>query len=185
MKLIIGLVGEKGSGKETFVQIFKELTGKQVTHIRFSDVLYETLNLWNIPTTRKNLQDIAVLFRDHFGNSILSHVVQHRIENADANVVIIDGVRWEEDVSMLRSFPNTILIYITAHQNIRYQRIVSRKEKSGESTTTFEQFLKEEQAPNEVLISKIGNNADYTIENNTDLKIFKRKVQEIIHTLQI
>jgi dephospho-CoA kinase len=177
VKLIIGLVGEKGSGKETFGIILKELAlPLEVSRIRFSDLLKETLNLWDIPITRENLQNLAVLLDKGFGDGTLSHAIFQRISKINADIILLDGVRWETDVAMLNKFPNPLLVYVTADLKVRYERLKNRGEKTGEETTSFEQFLKEEGAENELLIPKIGAVSDAILENNGTLEEFREKV---------
>lgn len=60
--MVLGLTGEKGSGKETFVKLLAELNPNQgITHLRSSDILRETLQIWSIPETRTNLQLLPVI----------------------------------------------------------------------------------------------------------------------------
>lgn len=187
MKIVIGLVGEKGSGKGTFTRILKELIPqKNIVCIRFSDLLKETLILWDILLTRENLQDIAVVMDKGFGKGTVTHAVYKRIEKEKADIVIIDGVRWPTDVDMIRKFKHNFLIYITAGLKIRYERIKARKEKTGEEKTNLRQFLKEERALTEKFIPKIGKKADFIIENNKGLENLAVKVREFCgNNLQI
>lgn len=181
MKLIIGLVGEKGSGKETFGNFLKELLpGKLIDRIHFSDLLVETLDLWDVPKTRNNLQILAQ-HMEKFGAGTFSNAIKKRVENSKAEIVIVDGIRWKSDLEMLKSFPKNLLIYITANINLRYQRTKARKEKAFEEATTFRKFLKEEKAKNETLIPKIGKNADYKIVNNGSLDEFKVLVKDFVN----
>lgn len=164
--IVVGIVGEKGAGKGTFVKFFKELYKGKTADIRFSDLLKQTLDLWDIPTTRENLQKIAVVMRDGFNRDSLTHAISQRINNLDADVVLVEGVRWLTDEKMIRSFPKNKMVYITADVKLRYERLKRRNEKVGEGSTPYSQFLKEERAVNETLIPKIGKRADFRIDNN-------------------
>ncbi len=177
MKTVIGLVGEKGSGKETFGKILKKLTRKKVAHIRFSDLLSETLHSWSLPQTRENLQKLAVVMKDGFGSNTLSNAIYQRIKNLKADVILIDGVRWESDVSLIRKFEKNLMVYITSDLMLRYERLKKRNQKIDEENTTFEQFMKEEKAENELLIPRIGAKADYKIINNGTLEQFKKDIR--------
>jgi dephospho-CoA kinase len=179
-KLVIGLVGEKGSGKETFGNLLQELLpDKKILRVRSSDVLVETLKLWDLEKTRENLQNLAIWMDEAFGDGTLSNVVYQRIQSLEADIVIFDGVRWETDVEMLNRFANHLLIYITAPLQNRFERLKKRQEKAFEETTSFEQFLFEENKKNELLIPKIGAKADIKIENATTLEVFKEKIKSI------
>lgn len=181
MKLLIGLVGEKGSGKETFGRLFQELLpDKKVDHIRFSDLLKETLNSWDISTTRENLQKLAVVMKDGFGPETLSHAIYEKLLKSGADIVLLDGVRWKSDEELTRRFNNNLMVYITADLMIRYERLKKRKEKEDEEDTSFEQFMKEEKTENELLIPVIGGRADIKIENNGSFEEYKQKISEFI-----
>lgn len=178
MKIIIGLVGEKGSGKETFGNFLIEVAkGKKVTRVRFSDLLNETLELWDIPKTRENLQNLAVIMDQCFGVGTLTHAISQRLNKIDGDIILLDGVRWESDEKMIRSFSKNLLVYISADAPLRFERLQKRKEKHHEAET-FEQFIKEETAKNELLIPKIGKRADIKIENNESFEDLKEKVNQ-------
>lgn len=177
--IVIGLVGEKGSGKETFTKFLEEVSDRKIAHVRFSDLLKETLELWSIPHSRENLQKLAVVMNQGYGEGTLSNAMFERLKNIKADIIVIDGVRWESDVELVRRFPKNFLIYITADLKTRYERLKKRGEKEGESTTTFEQFVSEENAANELLIPKIGEEADFKIENNSSFEQLKQKIREL------
>ena len=184
MKLVIGLVGEKGSGKETFGNLLQGLLpDKMIVRIRSSDILAETLALWDLPKTRANLQNLAIIMDKQFGDGSVSHAVNLRINQTQADIVLFDGVRWATDVEVIRSFPKHKLVYITAPLKLRFDRLKLRKEKTYEETTSFAQFLKEEEAKNELDIPKIGSKADFKILNDGSLDELKAKVEEFLASL--
>ncbi|MBI2593200.1 AAA family ATPase [Candidatus Daviesbacteria bacterium] len=186
MKSIIGLVGEKGSGKDTFAKFLKEIIkDKSVVHLRFSDLLRQTLKLWGLGETRSNLQKLAQLLEDGFGPGTVAHGIEIQIQNTQADIIILDGIRWQPDVKLLKKFPGSTLIYITADPELRFERLKKRGEKDGENNMSLEQFRKEEKAKNELLIPEIGKKADIKIENNASLKDFKLKVEEVKNNLSL
>ncbi len=179
MKLIIGLVGENGSGKGMFIDLLKEIAApKNVVRIASSDLLNETLNVWDIERTRRALQDLAIIMNGHFGDGTLSHAVEKRIKETKGDIIVFDGMRWPSDVEMLKTFPHTLLVYITADLKIRYERTKKRKEKVGESSTPFEQFLIEEKIKTELEIPSIGAQADAKIENNGTVEEYRKKIEK-------
>lgn len=181
--LLLGLVGEKGSGKETFAEVFQKLLPKKrVVHLKFSDLLKETLALWSLPATRTNLQDLVVIMDNHFGEGTLSEAIYQRITKIEADIILVDGVRWDSDIALLNRFSNHKLIYITADLEVRFKRIQKRTEKIGEGES-YEQFLKEEQALNELAIPRIGKSADYVIKNNSTLAEFKKQIAQVVKDL--
>jgi dephospho-CoA kinase len=176
--ILIGLVGEKGSGKDTFTKFLQAISNKKIEHIRFSDLLKQTLNIWGLPLTRANLQKLAQLLEDGFGSGTVAGGLERKIKETAAEIIILDGIRWKPDVKLLNNFPQHILVYITANPELRFQRLKSRGEKAGESEMTFAQFLEEEKAPNELLIGEIGSEADVKILNDGSLEEFEKKIKE-------
>lgn len=182
-KLVIGLVGEKGAGKETFSKILTGLLPKtSISTISSGKFLKESLALWDIESTRVHLQRLAIIMDNEFGKGTVTQAIKTRILNDPAEIVIFDGVRWQTDVDLIRSFPTNFLIYITAEQRVRFARLVNRDEKAGEKNTSWEQFLKEELEETETQIPKLGDRADFKINNNGDLEALKAKVVEFVKT---
>lgn len=179
-KLVIGLTGEKGSGKETFYQTLKKLTKKKIVQLRFGDILAETLRLWDIPTTRRNLQQLAIVMNKGFGLGTLTHAMEKRIEKEEADIIIIDGVRWLDDAKMIRKQPNNKLIYITADVKIRYLRLKEKSDKVKEMGISFAQFMREEKIKTEIDIPKIGKKADIKIVNNETLDKLKSEIKNLL-----
>lgn len=175
---VIGLIGENGSGKGTFVKLFSDMAQEKnlkVAHIKFSAPLVETLVAWNIPTTRRNLQKLPVAMESTFGKGCLTEAIKKRVLKTydHADFIIIDGIRWKTDVTMLRGLRDNILIHITALPKIRYERMKLRKEKAGENCMSPDQFRKEEKAPTEIIIPQIAKTADYYFANNGSEKAFE------------
>lgn len=176
--MVIGLVGEKGGGKGAFTELLKQLLPNlKFAYVRFSDVLTDTLKVWDINPTRENYQKLSVAMRNAFGEGSLTRATHRRVSDVDADIVILDGIRWQADAALLRSLPNNVLVYITADAQIRYERSKTRKEKIGEDQTTFEQFMAEEKAETEKLIPEIGKTANVIIQNNGSKLEFLRKIK--------
>lgn len=178
MPFVIGVVGAKGSGKGTFASVLERIVPPDVriARVRMSDLLRETLDRWHLPQSRANLQHLSAVMDAKFGNGTLAHAVGHRIAEARADVVVLDGVRWEADRLLVRSFPEHLLIAITADVRVRYERLRARGENAAEMTTTFAQFLEEEQAVSERAIPAIAATADVTIPNDGTVTEFEDAV---------
>lgn len=191
MTLVIGLVGEKGSGKQTFVNFLKQIATSpsaprndkggvlNIRQVRFSDILASTLVLWDIVVTRPNLQKLSLIMNDAFGAEALANAAKFSIAGDSADIIILDGIRRETEYKLVKSIKNNLVIYITAEQKLRYERLKIRSEKVGETGLTFEQFLKEEESRAESEIPKISLKADIKLENNGTKEKFKEKVIEV------
>ncbi len=177
--LVIGLVGEKGSGKQTFVNFLKEIAPNlNIRQVRFSDILAQTLMIWDIPNTRSNLQKLSLIMEQGFGQASLANAAKFSAEGDNADLVIFDGIRRQSELDLVKNIPKSTLIYLTAAQNLRYERLKRRSEKVGEVGLTFEQFLKEEKSKAEINIPDLGKKADIKIENNSTLDQFKKQIEK-------
>lgn len=203
MKLVIGLVGEKGSGKQTFVNFLKQIASTSVIpnnvegssikladssliaqndivirQVRFSDILAQTLLIWDIPNTRENFQKLGIAMNQTFGQETLAHAAEFNIENDNADIIILDGARRESEIEIVKKQNPHLLVYITADQKLRFERLKNRSEKVGETGLSFEQFMQEENIETETLIPKLGESADVKIENNGSLEEFKSEIEK-------
>src|SRR4051794_23253557 len=97
--LIIGLVGQKGAGKECVGNIILELwPSRSIQRVRSSDVLFDTLQDWGLTANRRNLQRLALVMDHEFGTGTLTTAVGRRMQMLQADVIIFDGIRWETDL---------------------------------------------------------------------------------------
>ena len=117
--------------------------------------------------------------------NILANTVKRRALADPNSITGLDGVRWREDETMVRSFPSdvlSILIYTTADADIRYKRLKKRKEKTGEDELNREQFDREEKTHTEIFIPQIGSRADWRIDNNGTEAELTDKVDEFFRS---
>ncbi len=182
-KTIIGLVGEIGGGKGTVVQLFQEaLPNKRIVTLKFSSILADVLETLALPKTRDNLQKLAIVIDETYGEGTFAHAMETRILAADANIVFVDGMRWPADERLITGMGG-IVMYITADQRTRYERITQRGEKVGETDTTFERFQQQESMKNETFITDIGSRARFTIHNDKDIATLRKEVGGIVEEL--
>lgn len=184
--IVIGITGEIGSGKDTFSNhLIKIAKGKKIIRTRFSDILKETLTLWDLPHSRHNLQYLAIIMDKQYGKGTLTHAISERIKKIKADIVLVEGVRWLTDVPLIRSFDDNRLVYITADLQKRFLRVKKRAEKVDEKSLTISRFRAEDKALTETHIERIGRSADVKIENNSSIATFKKKIETFYKDLHI
>jgi len=180
-KIIIGLVGESGSGKDTVADYLRDNHGAIL--MRFADPLRETLSLYIDNISREDLQWFSFALRSRFGNKVLSKALRTKIDTIKEGIVFINGMRVLEDYDFVKSFPNSYVVYVTLDQKSRWERIFGRGEKSDDAVG-FPKFQEMEKAEIEVNIPKIGEKADFRIENTGTKEELFEKVDEIINKLR-
>lgn len=177
-KIILGLVGEPASGKGTAVKYLEKKYGAS-SH-RFSNPLRDILNRLHLKVDRKNMQDISIILRNHFGQDLLAKIISQDAENDPSKIIIVDGVRRPADIEYLKKLPEFKLVYITTDMKTRYERLIQRGENTDDNNKTFEQFIKEHDVETESNIPNIGKTADFKIDNSKGLEEFHAQIDSLI-----
>lgn len=177
MKIVIGLVGEIGGGKTAVSEHLKEKYS--ASQHRFSQILMDILDRLHLPHDRELLQNLGHSLRESMGDDVIVKAFEQDLKEEDSDIIIIDGIRYWNEVELLRKFKPSILIYVTAPAEARYERCKSRGEK-GESSISFEEFTENEKRETERYVTEIGGKADFKLENTGSLEELLQKVDEII-----
>jgi dephospho-CoA kinase len=165
-KIVIGLVGETGSGKDTVAHYLKRRY--DVDLLRFSMPLKKTLNLFFEKSSKEDQSWLYSIFKERFGEDVLHNGVKRYIDQ-HIGIMCVNGMRMIKDLEFIRSFENSYIIYVTADQKTRWKRTTSRGEKSDDNQT-LEAFKKfESKAETEKAIPSIGKEADFTIKNEDSM----------------
>ncbi|WP_456474681.1 AAA family ATPase [Candidatus Pyrohabitans sp.] len=179
-RVVIGVMGKIGSGKsEASRYIAKKYNGRI---FRFSDILKDILQRLHMELRRENFIALGSALRREFGDGVIARALKQDILASDAQVVVVDGVRYPEEVEMIRSFENSVLVYIHAFSEVRYQRAVERGEK-GEAAMGYEEFLKNDSAETEKRIDELVKLADYRIDNNGTLEELYAALERVLDEL--
>ncbi len=162
-KIIIGLVGETGSGKDTVAHYLKRRYDVQL--LRFSLPLKKTLNLFFNKSSKKDQAWLYSTFKKRFGEDVLHQGVRRYVQQHDG-LMCVNGMRMLKDFDFIKSFDNSYIIYVTAEQELRWKRVTSRGEKSDDrqSLEDFQNF--ESETETEKNIPEIGSKADFTVKND-------------------
>ncbi len=175
-RVVIGLVGATGSGKDTVAEYLKEKYGVKL--MRFADPLKETLAIYFDKFSKEDQQWLAVEFRNRFGDDILSRALRKRIDDG-VGTLAINGIRFWEDFHFVKSYTNSYIIYIDVPQKLRWKRTIGRKEKTDDKVS-FEKFKKIDQAETEKYVPEIGAKADFTIKNDKHLDHLLKETDKVI-----
>ena len=176
-KILIGLVGEIGSGKDTFCNFAKD-NFENVRVFRFSDALTEVLKIFFDDIKREDQQWLSSALRTRFGEDILIKALIKKVKNTDDGIIILNGARRPGDFEALRANGGKI-IYVTADPKLRWERVRIRKEKADDDVP-FEKFLEMGKAEAESKITEIGDQADVKIENNGTKEQFFEEIKKAI-----
>lgn len=176
--VIIGIVGEKLSGKDLVTQYLVK-KGKFAS-FRFSYYLDSILEKLHIEVSRANEANLAGALRERFGGEVLAEAIKAEIIKNNFNRVIIDGVRYSAEVETLKTLPGFNLVYVTAPLNIRYERARLRGEKAGEQKFSFSEFQSEERLETELYIKRLGKKAKIKLVNDSSLDNLYKEIDKKI-----
>lgn len=181
MDALIGLIGEQGSGKSKFIELLQAcLPEEQIGCVRSSDILAESLNALGILRSRENYTKHVLMIEKEYGTGTLAEEVYRRLIKLPTKKRIWDGVRLTHDVRVIRRFQDSLLVYVTADRETRYQRVKARGDKFGEKELTFDEFIAHEEFFTEKDIPIIGAKADVPpIYNDSSLEAYRQKVIEL------
>nr|AIA12697.1 AAA domain protein [uncultured bacterium] len=178
MATILAVLGEKLSGKDTIAQYLVDRHGAY--HTRYSHFLDEILTILGLPITRRNENDLGYGLRQYFGEDVLSRAQTQRILKSDADLIVINGLRFQSDLDQARSL-GAHLIYVTAPKELRFKRALERGEKAESSREIFEA---QEQEVYEINTPRFGAQADYKIENTGTLEELQQKIEDILSQIK-
>lgn len=177
MALILALTGEKLAGKDTVAEHLKQAYG--AVHFRHSQILDEILDILDLPISRRNEIDLGMGLRRVFGEGILNAAIVKKVRQASNPLIVVGGFRFPDEMKNVQAL-GAKTVYVTAPENVRYQRYLARREKSDDAQQTLEQFRQQEQEPTEIGIPALGAQADYKLENVGSLDELFAKVKDIL-----
>jgi len=181
-KLILGLVGEICSGKDTVADYLKKKYGAET--ISFSQPLRDILDRLFLPQTRINMANLGISLRGAFGQDLLSKVIATEIKMSKKKIQVLPNVRLESDIAHLKNEPGFILINIEADIKTRFKRIKKRGQNADDRSKTWAGFLKDAKLPTEIQIRKLAKKCKYKLDNNGSLKELEKQVDALIKKIK-
>jgi len=181
--MIIGLTGRIAAGKGVIVDF---LSSKGFEYYTISKVVREETKKLGLPITREELQNIGDLIRKKEGAGAWAKRLIRKFDKDKE--YIVDGIRNPGELAKLRKCKDFFLIAIDAPQKIRFERMLKRAKPSD--PLTWEEFIKIDERDYEDKENPLGQQvglcmkqADFFIENNTDLEELSIKIKEIYNKM--
>ena len=180
-KIILGFVGEIASGKGTICDYLIKNHGSG--YYRFSTIIRDVMKRLHIAESRDNLQLLSNILRKDFGEDLFAKVLTEDVKADKSQIICVDGIRRPADIIYLQELPNFHLVYVTAEEQTRFERITNRTENSDDTGKTFADFQKEAQNETELLIKDVAKEAKFIIENNGTTEELYQKIESILAEL--
>ncbi len=112
-----------GAGKSTIAEGLKP---KGYDIINMGNAVREEATKKNLEPTRSNLGKLMLELREKNGPGAIAELIKPQIESSTANVILIDGVRSNDEIQVLRKFGHVKLLAIHASTDTRFNFLQNR-----------------------------------------------------------
>ena len=112
-----------GAGKSTIAEGLKP---KGYDIVNMGNAVREEAKKRNLESTSSNLGKLMLELREKNGPGAIAELIKPQIESSTANVILIDGVRSNDEIQVLRKFGNVKLLAIHASTDTRYDFLQKR-----------------------------------------------------------
>jgi len=116
-KLIVCLTGMPGAGKST---IADGLKSKGYHTINMGDVVRAEAASRNLEPTGQNLGRLMLELRERGGQGAVAELIRPEILESDSDVILIDGIRSNAEIEVLRGLCRVRLLSVHASTDTRF-----------------------------------------------------------------
>jgi len=122
-KLIVCLTGMPGAGKST---VANGLKSKGFEIINMGDAVRAEAKRRGIESTGQNLGKLMLELREKNGPGAVANLIKNQILNSNSNVIIIDGIRSNAEIDVLKKINKIKILAIHASSDTRYHFLTRR-----------------------------------------------------------
>lgn len=149
-----------GAGKST---IAEGLEPKGYEIINMGDAVREEARKRNLESTRENLGKLMLELREKNGPGAIAELVKPQIESSTSNVILIDGVRSNDEIQILKKYGTVKLLAVHASTDTRFNFL--QKRGRSDDPQTKQHFDERDNRELGVGISNSIALSDYAISN--------------------
>jgi len=177
--LVIGTAGMPGSGKATLKIIAESMRYPVVI---MGDEIREETKRRGLEPTPENIGKIMIQIREEEGPTAVVKRCLPKIENADSDIVLVDGIRSLHEVDEFRKhFGNFVLIAVHSSPETRFQRLSKRKR--SDDPNGWDVFYERDMRELTVGQGNVVALADYMIVNEGTYDEFQIKAREVLEVV--
>ncbi len=164
-----------GAGKSTIAEGLK-LKGYEI--INMGDAVRAEAKNRNLEPNGENLGKLMLELREKNGPGAVANLIKPQIQNSQSDVILIDGIRSNAEIQVLKNSGNLKILFINASTDTRFEYLTNRgRSDDPENRETFE---KRDDRELGVGISTSIALADETISNNS---LTKEKLIETVYNI--
>ena len=112
-----------GAGKST---IANGLKAKNFNIINMGDAVRDEAKKRNLEPTGENLGQLMLELRKNNGPGAVAELIEEKIKNSESDVIVIDGIRSNEEIQVLRKNGTVKLLSVHASTDTRYDFLSNR-----------------------------------------------------------
>lgn len=169
---IIGLVGPIRAGKTTISTYLAQRYGYRLASN--SELLKAIAINLDINSDRSNLKRLGDAIFSVLGNETLA---RYRISKSEEFPIIVDGIRYIEEIQTYRQISSFKLLGVTAENQQRYERTIALAHQGKDSHLTLDAFNSLSIARSEESIPKLMQMADHIIKNDGSMKNLENSIE--------
>jgi len=175
-KMVIGITGMPGSGKNTIREIVHEFGFPIVV---MGDEVRAEAKRRNLEPTPENIGKVMLQIRAEEGSGVLAKRCVPKVKASGAQIVIIDGVRSPHEVNEFRKeFPNFKVVAIHASPRTRFERLLKRDR--SDDPKDWETFIERDKRELNVGIGEIIATADHMIVNEGTKDYLRKALRQLL-----
>jgi len=160
-KLIVCLTGMPGAGKST---IANGLKSKGFEIINMGDAVRSEAKKRNLEPTGENLGKLMLELREKNGQGAIADLVVPQITDSNSNTIVIDGIRSNAEIEVLRKIGTVKLLSIHGSADTRFGFLSNRGR--SDDPKNLDNFNERDSRELKVGISNSIALADESISNN-------------------
>lgn len=175
----IATVGPIGSGKDTVIEYISKKY--RIPMISIGDIAVDMARCEGIDPTRDNLHMLTERTIKRCGQQFFSKEVLRRAANSGWKSLAVAGLRYPEDVAMLRRLCRRLVVVFvrTSKPEVRFERLRRRKE--PRDPRTFQEFVAQDGKEIRMFnLEKTFEMSDFVIENDGTLKELYQEADALI-----
>lgn len=176
---VVGFTGMPGSGKSEAMEVAKA-RGHPV--VRMGDLIWEEVDRQGLPRDAKHVGQVANGMRESHGKDVWAKRTAERVRQVAAGhtVVLIDGIRSQEEVETLRREigDDFTLVAIHTDPDHRFERMIQR----GRADDSKDPAILKARDEREMTwgIARTIALADEMLVNDSTLEAFRKRVTALL-----
>ncbi|OYT37878.1 MAG: dephospho-CoA kinase [Desulfurococcales archaeon ex4484_58] len=172
--LFILVTGMPGSGKSLVVEVARE---KNIPVYTMGDVIREEAIKTYGRITPQTMLETSRIVREKYGPGYVAEKIIERIKE-NRGVVLIDGVRSWDEVTVFQKYGDTTIFAIHASPKTRFERL-KRRGREGDPRT-WEEFVTRDMIELNFGIGNVIALADYMVVNEKSIEEVKKDIRVVM-----